>query len=109
MTESRTRLCVGSVRMNGRHTLSTKTMTLTLPDSLARELDEASQEFYVEVLERGLRDIKIEQALERYARGGMTFGAAAQQAGVSQSELVSHAHARGMEPPFGVETLNEEC
>jgi hypothetical protein len=56
-----------------------------------------------------LRDIKIEQALERYARGGMTFGAAAQQAGVSQSELVRHAHARGMEPPFGVETLNEEC
>jgi predicted HTH domain antitoxin len=93
---------------NRRHKVSTKIMTLTIPDSLARELDSASQEFYVEVLERGLRDLKIEQALERYARGGMTFGAAARQAGVSQSELARHAHARGMEPPFSAETLAEE-
>lgn len=99
---------MGSVPGNRRHTLSTKTMTLTIPDALARELDEASQEFYVEVLERGLRDLKIEQALERYARGGMSFGAAARQAGVSTSELARHAYARGMEPPFGAETLAEE-
>lgn len=83
-------------------------MTLTLPDSLARELDEASQAFYVEVLERGLRDLKIEQALDRYAQGGMSFAAAARQAGVSSSELARQAYARGMEPPFSAETLAEE-
>ena len=99
---------MGSVPVNRRHTLSTKTMTLTIPDSLARELDEASQEFYVEVLERGLRDLKIEQVLDRYARGGMSFGAAARQAGISASELARHAYARGMEPPSSAETLAEE-
>ncbi len=88
--------------------LSTKTMTLTIPDSLARELDSASQEFYVQILERGLRDLKIEQALDRYARGGISFGAAARQAGVSSSELARYAYARGMEPPFSSETLAEE-
>ena len=62
----------------------------------------------VEILERGLRALKIECALERYARGGISFGAAAQQAGVSQSELARHAYARGMEPPFSAETLAEE-
>ncbi|MFQ6058778.1 MAG: hypothetical protein ACE5MB_07880, partial [Anaerolineae bacterium] len=74
--------------------MSTKALTLTVPASLAQELDSASQEFLVEILERGLRELKIERALERYARGGMSVGAAAHQAGVSQSELACHAYVR---------------
>ena len=88
--------------------MSTEALTLAVPTSLARELDSANQEFLVEILERGLRELKIERALERYARGGISFGAAAQQAGVSQSELARHAYARGVEPPFSAETLAEE-
>ena len=81
---------------------------LKVPASLAQELESASQEFLIELLERGLRQLKIERALDRYARGGMSFGAAAHQAGVSQSELARHAYARGMEPPSSAETLAEE-
>jgi len=88
--------------------MSTKALTFTVPASLAQELDSASQEFLVEVLERGLRELKIERALEQYARGGMSFGAAAHQAGISQSELARHAFACGMEPPSSAETLAEE-
>lgn len=88
--------------------MSTEALTLTIPASLARELDSASQEFLVEVLERGLRELRIERALKRYARGGISFGTAAHQAGVSQSELACRAYARGMEPPFSAETLAEE-
>ena len=88
--------------------MSDETLTITIPDALAHELDETSQEFLIEILERGLRALKIERVLDRYAQGGMSFGAAAQQAGVSQSELACHAYARGMEPPFSTETLAEE-
>lgn len=88
--------------------MSTKALTLTVPASLAQELDLASQEFLVEILERGLRELRIERALERYARGGVSFGAAAHQAGIPQSELACYAYARGMEPPFSAETLAEE-
>ncbi len=88
--------------------MSTDALTLTIPAPLAQELESASQEFLVELLERGLRQLKIERALERYARGGISFGAAAHQAGVSQSELARQAYARGMEPPLGAETLAEE-
>ena len=88
--------------------MSTQALTLTIPAPLAQELDSASQQFVIEILERGLRELKIERALKRYARGGMSFGAAAHQAGLSQSELARHAHARGMEPPFSAETLAEE-
>ena len=88
--------------------VSTEALTLVVPVSLARELDSASQEFLIEILERGLHALRIEQALKRYVRGGVSFGAAAHQAGVSQSELARHAYARGMEPPFSAETLAEE-
>ena len=88
--------------------MSAETVMLTLPASLAEELGSATQEFLAALLERGLREVKVERALERYARGGMSFGAAAQQAGVSQTELSRFAYARGMEPPYSAETLTEE-
>jgi len=87
---------------------STKVLDLTLPGPLAQELDSAGQEFLVELLERGLRELKVERALKRYSDGGISFGAAAHQAGVSRSELARRAYARGMEPPFSAETLAEE-
>ncbi|MFL7809340.1 MAG: hypothetical protein AB8I80_11965 [Anaerolineae bacterium] len=85
-----------------------KGLTITIPAALAQELDATNQEFLIEVMERGLRALKIERALERYARGGISFAAAAQEAGVSQSELARHAYAQGMEPPSSAETLAEE-
>ena len=88
--------------------MSSEPITLTIPGSLAQELNTASQQFLTDLLERGLRGLKIERALERYAQGGMTFGAAADEAGVSQSELAHHAYARGMEPRYGAETVAEE-
>jgi len=88
--------------------MSTEALTLKVPTALALELESASQEFLIELLERGLRQLKIERALDRYVRGGISFGAAAHQAGVSESELARHAYARGMEPPFSAETLAEE-
>ena len=83
-------------------------ITINLPEPLARELETANQEFLVEVLHRGLQSLKIEQALNLYARGGITFGAAAHQAGVTQSEFARHAYAGGMDAPFSEETMIEE-
>ena len=88
--------------------MSVETVTLKLPASLARELSAASQEFLADILERGLRELKIERALEQYSQGKTSFGATARQAGLSQSELARYAYARGMEPPFSDDTLAEE-
>lgn len=60
------------------------------------------------VFPQGLREIEIDQALDRYARGELSFGAAAEQAGVSRFDLARHAHARGMKPQASPETLAEE-
>ena len=88
--------------------MSEEIVTIIVPPALAQELDTTTQEFLIDILERGLRALKIERVLDRYAQGGMSLGAAAHQAGVSQSELARHAYARGMEPPFSTETLTEE-
>jgi hypothetical protein len=88
--------------------MSTETLMLTLPSSLAEELGSATDEFLARLLERGLREVRIDRVLERYARGGMSFGAAAHEAGIAQSELARQAYARGMEPPFSPETLAED-
>jgi hypothetical protein len=88
--------------------MATEPLTLNIPDALARELKSANETFLVQALERGLQLMRIDRALDEYARGGISFGASAHQAGVSQSELARHAYARGMEPPFSQETLAEE-
>jgi predicted HTH domain antitoxin len=88
--------------------MSTETLTLNIPSTLARELKTANQNFLINILERGLKDFKIERALEQYSRGNMSFGAAAEQANVSQSILSKYAYARGIEPSFSAETVDEE-
>ncbi len=88
--------------------MSTKPVTVTVPPSLVQYFEAASGEFVAEILERGLRQWRIEKALVRYAARDVSFGDAAEQAGVTQGELSRHAYARGMVPPFSSETLAEE-
>ncbi len=88
--------------------MSVKTLTLTIPTALASELESVNQDFLVDLLKRGIQTVKIERALAQYSQGDISFGAAAHRAGISQSDLARHAYARGMEPPFSLETLNEE-
>ncbi len=57
--------------------------------------DLKDQAAFLEILGLGLEEYRMQRALERYARGGMSFGAAAQQAGVSQTDLSRFAYARG--------------
>ena len=88
--------------------MSTEALTLNIPPSLAQELKSVNEELLILALERGLQILRVERALAAYARGGISFGAAAYQAGVSQSELARYAYSLGMEPPYSLDTLAEE-
>jgi hypothetical protein len=83
-------------------------VTVEVPETLAAELANAGQDLLRELLQRGLRDLHIEQALTRYQQGAISFAAAAEQAGVSQSELARAAYVRGMEPPTDPQMTAEE-
>jgi predicted HTH domain antitoxin len=88
--------------------MTTRTFTLSLPDTLARELASLDAEVLTDLLARGLRQWRIEKALERYVAGEMSFAAAAELAGVRRDELAREAYARGLEPAFTEETVMEE-
>lgn len=83
-------------------------VTIEVSESLAAELAGAGDELLRELLQRGLRDLHIEQALTHYQQGGLSFAAAAEQAGVSQPELARAAYVRGMEPPNDPKMAAEE-
>lgn len=88
--------------------MASNSLTLTLPTALVKEFETLQQDVLIELLQRGLREVKIDRALDLYVRGSLSFGAAAEKAGISRSELSRHAYARGLEPPFSTATLAEE-
>jgi hypothetical protein len=55
-----------------------------------------------------LRDLRIEQALENYKQGYISFAAAAEEASVTQPELARAAYVRAIEPPFDEAMVAEE-
>ncbi len=86
----------------------TEVLHLTIPVALAQELETAEQDWLIEVLERGVKTLRIERALRFYAKGDVSLSAAAQQAGLSLSEMARHAYAFGLEPPYSERTVAEE-
>lgn len=73
------------------------TISLTLPDELARHLpaDAAARQ---RVVELGLREWLITQALETYQNGEGTLEYAAERAGISLREMIIAARVRGILP-----------
>ena len=88
--------------------MTTRSITNQLPPSLAAMLESANAELVSEILRRGLRQWRIDNALDQYSRGECSFGAAAEQAGLPHDQLARHAYARGLEPPASAETLAEQ-
>ena len=79
-----------------------------VPGPLADELASATQEFLTKLLQRGLREERIERSLERYQLGELSFAAAAEEAGVAQAELARQAYVRGVEPLYDAVMVAEE-
>lgn len=58
-----------------------------------------------QVLELGLREWHIRQALEEYRRGHCSLAAAAEQAGISLREIIILAYAYGLTPQVDPDLL----
>lgn len=76
-----------------------KTITVRLPDYLAEELP-MNESSISEILRMGLKQLKIEKAVERYKKGGMSLAKAAELAGISIREMIPAAYAHGLEPKY---------
>lgn len=76
-----------------------RTITIRLPDYLIEELPEEESSIY-EILKLGLKQLKIEKAVERYKKGGVSLAKVAELAGVSIREMIPIAYAHGLEPKY---------
>ncbi len=76
-----------------------KTITIRLPETLVKELPEEESSLF-EILKLGLRQLKIEKALERYKKGGVSLARVAELAGISIREMIPLAYAHGFEPKY---------
>lgn len=69
-----------------------KTITIRLPDYLIEELPEEESSIY-KILKLGLKQLKIERAIERYKKGGVSLAKVAELAGISIREMIPIAYA----------------
>nr|QNO49183.1 hypothetical protein CDCKMDEO_00028 [Methanosarcinales archaeon ANME-2c ERB4] len=76
-----------------------KTVTLRLPDYLAETLP-AEESSLCKILKLGLKQFRVERAIKRYKKGGVSLAKAAELAGISIRELISIAYAHGLEPKY---------
>jgi len=76
-----------------------KTVTLRLPDYLTEALPEGESSIY-EILKLGLKQFKIERAIKRYKKGGVSLAKSAEMAGISIREMISIAYAHGLDPKY---------
>lgn len=60
------------------------------------------------VISLGIRQYKIDQALNLYKNGGGSIGYAAEIYDLSKADLIQEAQRRGIEPGFTENTVREE-
>ncbi len=82
-----------------------KTITIRLPDYLIEELPKEESTIY-EILKLGLKQLKIEKAIARYKKGGVSLAKVAESAGIAIREMIPIAYAHGLEPKYD-ESLDE--
>lgn len=95
--------------------LSYEMTTLRLQPELLREIDRVASERGVErsvvireVLRLGLQEFKIRLAIEKYQKGGISFGKAAEIAGVGYREMFLEMRRRNVAVRYGKERFLRE-
>ncbi len=80
---------------------------IEIPDERLPEL-EGYKDRLGELLLLGLSQVKIQEAVFLYQRGAVSFGRAAELAGLSEQELMRQARAFGVHPRWEEKMVEEE-
>ena len=83
------------------------TVTITISDELSEQL--APYQNHLDILlQKGLREIKLERSLTLFRQGQISIWKAARLANVSLREMMQFATVHGVYPPMDEETIQEE-
>lgn len=82
-------------------------MNVDIPEELIHDFD-GHRDQLREVILLGLRQLKINETLFLYKQGIVSFGRAAELAGLSRQDMTQQARAAGIEPRWSDEMLRAE-
>ncbi len=90
-------------------------LSVRVPEWIARDADEVADyerrprsQVLREALEEGLRKRKIDAAMERYGRGEISLGKAAEIAGIGYLDAMEEARRRPLPPQYTMKELEED-
>lgn len=83
-------------------------LKLEIPDTLAKDIKPMDSRYICQLIDLGMKQIKMENALVLLKKGSVSIGYAAKIADVTMDEMSTFAYAKGLIPTFSQETLKEE-
>lgn len=83
-------------------------VTITIPEPWLKGLDLDQETMVQDIFMLGVRQYRVQRALDLYRAGAGSLGYAAQQAGVPKQDIIREARAQGLDPAFDEETVQEE-
>jgi len=81
---------------------------LALLDSLGELVGFDRSTVLKSILRKGMRDWRIEIAIQQYRAGEITLSRAAEIAGISQWDLIARMDSEGLDLHYGTEELEED-
>lgn len=92
-----------------------RTLTTRISERLEKEIEEMGKDERIgksaearRLLERAVRERKIEKALRKYEEGGISLGRAAEEADLSLRELLAEMKKRDVHFRYSRESLKED-
>lgn len=85
-----------------------KVLKLEISDTLAKDIMPMNSKHICQLINLGIKQIKMENALLLLKKGNVSIGYAAKIADVTVDEMTTFAYAKGLMPTFSKETLKEE-
>jgi predicted HTH domain antitoxin len=83
-------------------------INLEIPEDMLKDIDIKDPAQLEEILRMGIKQMKIEKALQSYKEGDISMAKAAELADIPLSEMMMQASARGLKPLFDKKMIEEE-
>lgn len=81
---------------------------LEIPEDILKDVDIKDPSQIEEIIRIGIKQMKIEKALQSYKEGKISIAKAAKLSNVSVSEMMMQASARGLKPLYDKKMVEEE-
>ena len=85
-----------------------RSVTIDIPELWLKDLDLDQETIIQDIFRLGVREYKMQRALDLYRTGAGSIGYVAQQARVPKQALIREARAQGLDPEFDEATVQEE-